>query len=126
MEYKESYITYRKLRSEEALRDVKIAIENNSFNLAENRIYYAIFYLISALALKNGFSTKKHKQLMNWFHKEYIGTGIVSSEMWKIYKKAFDNRLDGDYEDLIEFNETQVNKDFENLKIFIEEIKKLF
>ena len=37
MEYKESYITYRKLRSEEAIKDAELAIKNNKLERFENR-----------------------------------------------------------------------------------------
>jgi len=32
---------------------------------AENRIYYAIYYIVSALAIKNDYSTSKHSQLLS-------------------------------------------------------------
>jgi uncharacterized protein len=122
---KEDYISYRLSRSDEAVKDAKIAIGNNSLFNAENRIYYAIFYLVSTLASKNNFSTSKHKQLRNWFHDNFIRNGIISQEMWKIYNNAFDNRLAGDYDDFKDFNIDQVKTDFDNMKLFCNEVKRL-
>ena len=60
---------YRINRAEETLEEVKLAIENGRFHLAANRIYYAAFYIVSALALSRGFKTSKHSQLLSWFNK---------------------------------------------------------
>jgi len=81
---KDIIINYSIEKSWEAARDAKLAIENNSFFNAENRIYYAIFYLVSALALKNEFSTSKHRQLMGWFNQNYIKTQKIRTS-YKIY-----------------------------------------
>lgn len=50
-------------KSREALYDAEIAIENNRLDNAQNRIYYSIFYMITALAYKENFITSKHKNL---------------------------------------------------------------
>jgi len=123
---KEDFISYRISRSEEAIKDAELAINNNSLFNAENRIYYAIFYLVSALAAKHNFSTSKHKQLKNWFHNNFIRNNIVSQGLWKIYNKSFDNRLESDYDDFKKFTIEQVKADFEEMKFFCNEIKKLF
>ena len=122
---KEDYISYRLSRSDEAAKDAELAIKNNSLFNAENRIYYSIFYLISALAAKNNYSTSKHKQLRNWFHDNFIRNEMVPQNLWKIYQKAFDNRLAGDYDDFKEFSIEQVKADFNDLIFFCKEIKKL-
>lgn len=65
-------IKYRINRAEETLDEVNLAIENGRLHLAANRIYYAAFYIVSALALKRGFKTSKHSQLLSWFNKEFV------------------------------------------------------
>jgi len=57
-------IKYRINRAEETLGDTKLAIENNRLHLVANRIYYSVFYVVSALALKKDFTTSKHSQLL--------------------------------------------------------------
>jgi len=65
---KEALIKYRLERSLETISEVEHAIQNNHLHLAANRIYYAIFYAVSALAAKNNFSTSKHFTLLSWFN----------------------------------------------------------
>ena len=45
-------IEHRIGRATDAIDDVKFLIENKKLHLAVNRIYYGIFYVLSALALK--------------------------------------------------------------------------
>jgi len=66
---KDELIKYRIERAKETIQEAELSLKNKSLHLAQNRIYYSIFYIISALALKNNFSTSKHVQLLGWFNK---------------------------------------------------------
>jgi uncharacterized protein (UPF0332 family) len=57
-------IKYRLNRASETLEEAKISIGNKRYLLAANRIYYASFYAVSALAIKHEFKTSKHSQLL--------------------------------------------------------------
>lgn len=48
MEYREDLIRYRISRAEGTIEEAELAIKNNKLSLAENRIYYSIFYIVSA------------------------------------------------------------------------------
>lgn len=65
---KKELIKHRLTKAKVSLEDSKLAIDNSRFLNAENRIYYAIFYSVSALAAKYDFSTSKHFQLLGWFN----------------------------------------------------------
>jgi len=122
---RDELIKYRVKRAKETAEDARIALENDRLYNAENRIYYAIFYIISALSLQNNFSTSKHSQLLSWFNRNYVKTGMVSKEIGKIYKKQFENRLEGDYDDFVELIKEDVEVDYKNMLDFISEIEKL-
>jgi uncharacterized protein (UPF0332 family) len=122
---KEALIKYRIERCKETIEEANLAIENNRSHLAENRIYYSIFYIVSALALKNNFSTSKHSQLKGWFNKNFILTGKIAKELGEIYYNVFENRMEGDYEDLVSFEIEDVKKDYQDMLRFVEEIGKL-
>jgi len=122
---KDALINYRVERAKETIEEAKVAIDNNKLFSAENRIYYAIFYIVSALALKSDFSTGKHFQLMGWFNKIFVKTKKVSFETGKIYFDSFEKRQQGDYEDLKYFTTDEVNSDFEAMLRFVNEIEKL-
>ena len=122
---KEELIKHRLSKAKESLEDAAIAIKSNRLLNAENRIYYSIFYTVSALAVKYDFSTSKHFQLLGWFNKTFIKTDKVSKEFGKIYKRQFENRLESDYDDFVNFDLEDVKKNYDNAKKFVKELEKL-
>jgi uncharacterized protein (UPF0332 family) len=90
---------------------------------AVNHIYYAMFYATSALALHNGFSTSKHKQLHGWFNQQFISTGLLEKRLYKMLIEAFKQRSDGDYEDDITFTAKEVEALFETMTEYIATLK---
>jgi uncharacterized protein (UPF0332 family) len=121
----EDLIKYRIQKSHETTEDARIALENNRLRNALNRVYYSNFYIVSALALKENFSTSKHAQLLGWFNKNYIKTKIISPDLGKIYRESFDNRQESDYEDFVEYDKTDIEQKYYDMLRFVEEIEKL-
>ncbi len=70
-------IKYRLDQSRETVELAKFLIDSGKLTTAVNRIYYGIFYAVTALAIKYSFETSKHGQLIGWFNKEFIATNIV-------------------------------------------------
>ena len=50
----EDYIAYRIQRAKETILEVEIHIQNEFWNTAVNRMYYACYYAVGALLIKNG------------------------------------------------------------------------
>ncbi len=117
---KEELIQYRLERSKTTADEARSAIEANFLFNAENRIYYSIFYSVSALALKFNFSTSKHKQLLGWFNLNFIKTGLIPAKYGKIYHNAYDKRQESDYDDFVTLNIDEVEADLENMQEFIQ------
>ena len=97
-EDRDTLIKYNVEKSKQAIEDAQFLIENNKLYIAANRIYYRIFYILSALALKHRFPTKKHHQLHGWFNKNFIHTNIIDEKYSQIVKQAFKIRSDADYD----------------------------
>jgi len=116
-------INHRINKSHLTIDDAKFSLENNKTSIALNRIYYSIFYIVSALALIYDFSTSKHKQLLGWFNKNFIFTGILENKLFKIYSLAFDKRQESDYEDFPEINIDAVQKYYEDALYFINKLE---
>lgn len=99
-EDKATYVRYRLDTAQEFLADARLLLQNNSLKSAANRIYYAMFQAVSAVALHMGFVTKSHSQLKGWFDKTLVKTGTLDKALGKAYGHAFDLRTSGDYKDL--------------------------
>lgn len=94
-------------KSGKTLQDAQLLADNQRWAAAANRLYYAAYYAVSALLLKNGISVKTHEGMIQMFGKHFIKSGIVSQEMGKTYSSLFSLRLTGDYED--DYNVTQAD-----------------
>ncbi len=125
MANKNSLIDYRIERAKQTVIEAKFNFENGFLNLTENRVYYAMFYAVSALALKYDFVTSKHSVLKGWFNKEFIFTKKIDTFYYKIYNRAFERRQEGDYDDFITFEKDEVELDLQNMDIFLVEIFRL-
>jgi hypothetical protein len=118
-------IKYRINRAEETFDEVKLAIVNERLHLAANRIYYSVFYIVSALALKKGFKTSKHSQLLSWFNKEFVKKELVDKNLGKFYLDAYEMRQEGDYDDLVSFELKYIEEKLVLAKEFIKKIKEI-
>ncbi len=111
-------------KAKDAICSAEYNFENKFYTTCQNRLYYAIFYIVSALAYKDNFITSKHSQLMSWFNKKYIYTDkIFDKKLFKIYKETFLNRQKGDYDFMFELDENDLKLSIEDVKIFVETIK---
>lgn len=61
---KKNLIDYRLEQADETIQDVKLLVNNERYRSAIIKIYYGMFYALSALAIANNFQTSKHGQLI--------------------------------------------------------------
>jgi len=115
-------IKFRMQQAEECIGEVKFLIENRKYKIAVNRIYYGMFYSLLALALKYRFESSKHSQLIGWFNKNFIHTGIMEIKYGKMINKAFTLRNESDYEPFIEYEEQEVMELFVKMKEFVNSV----
>ena len=124
-EQRKALIEYRSEQAQSAIKEAEILIDNRMFRASVNRIYYGMFYMVLALALKHEFETSKHGQLIGWFNKNFIKDGLISTKYGRMLKDAFDYRQKGDYATFTEFLIDEVIEMHKNMKDFITEREKL-
>ena len=112
-------------KTKDTVEDVSFLIENNKLFLAINRIYYGLYYILSALAVSYQFSTSKHTQLIGWFNKNFVKENKIDIKYAKYIQEAFEKRSKGDYDLFVEFSEDDVKDIFKKMKETISEIEKL-
>ena len=120
---RETLIKYRIEQAHEAIEDAQLAINNNKLKMGVNRIYYGMFYILAALALKYRFKTSKHKGLIAWFSKTFVKDGKIDRKYGRMIRDAFVRRSDGDYGAFVTFVKEDVLKSFEDMKDFISTIE---
>lgn len=124
----EERVTYAARRLESAsdtISDAEVLVKDERYRSAVNRIYYAMFYAVGALALREGFATSSHGQLRGYFNREFVKPGHVSVEMGKAYGVAFDARTKGDYDDLVSFERDEVRALLDDARAFVDAVARL-
>ncbi|MBS1486690.1 MAG: HEPN domain-containing protein [Bacteroidetes bacterium] len=119
------FINYRIEKSEQAYADAKLLAQNERWNACVNRLYYSIYYIVSALALKENIITQTYSGLKSQFNLHFVKTGKVSIEFGKLYSDLFDSRQKGDYGDMYDFDKEAIDELITPVGNFIKTIKQL-
>lgn len=97
------YLRYRMTRAAESLEVARLALDNNHLQDAVNRLYYACFYMVTALLQTRGFASAKHSGVRALFNQNWIKTGALPHAMGRFYQEIFERRQEGDYADRATF-----------------------
>ena len=115
---------YRVKRAIEDLRDAQILYQEKSYCAANNRAYYAIFHMISAVHALDGNQYKKHKDAIASFNKLYIHTEIFPREYGRKIAEAEEIRHASDYDDFYVASKEETEEQIETAEALIILIKK--
>ncbi len=122
---RESLIEYRLKQAIDTIELAKFLLSSDKLVIAVNRIYYGMYYALTALALKYAFETSKHGQWIGWFNTEFISGKKVEPKYGKILRNAYQNRTKGDYDAFVLFSTIEVESMLGEMVDFIEEIRSL-
>jgi len=121
----DDYVVYRVQRADDTIKEVEILIENKFWNAAINRMYYACFYAVGALLVKNGIETSSHSGTRQKFGQVFVKTGQIDKSLGKHYTELFEKRNKGDYNDFFDHDEKTVLRMLPLTMELISQIKKL-
>ncbi|MCD4698321.1 MAG: HEPN domain-containing protein [Bacteroidales bacterium] len=120
---KKDLIKYRMERAWDTFDDAEILVEKEKWNATINKLYYSVFYAVSALLLINDLKPTTHSGAKSNFTQYFIKNGLIPKKFGKIYSQLFTWRQKGDYTDLFDFDRQQVEPYFEPVKEFIQIIE---
>ena len=98
---REELIGYRITKAKDTLQEVNLHIENELWNTAVNRLYYACYYAVSALLIDKKIKTKSHKGVRQMFGLHYVKPGLIDKNLAKFFTDLYDLRQTWDYDDFI-------------------------
>ena len=122
---KSDLIAYRLNRATDTLQEINIHVENGLWNTAINRLYYACFYAATALLLDNDINATTHSGVRQMLGLHFIRTGIINSDLGKVFTDLFDKRHTSDYDDFIQVTKEDVEDLLPLANLFIKTIKEL-
>jgi len=99
--------------------DAELLFSLNKIPAAVNRIYYAVFYCLLAFGLKHDFKTSKHLQLIGWFNKSFIATGLIDANYGRIFRDCYEYRKSADYDAFVNIEYSDVELLLDEMKSFL-------
>ncbi len=112
-------------QAKESLASAQRELKAEAYSFAVNRLYYAVFYAVSAALLERQSSFKKHSGVRAAFHREFIKTGLLDMKWGKLYDQLFEDRQEADYLALISFDRDYVETQLTKSSQFLNEIRPL-
>lgn len=116
-------VQYRLHRAEETFEEAETLVERNFYNAAINRYYYACYYAVIALLLKNDITAQTHQGVKQMFGLYFIRTGKIDNVYSQFYAQLFNDRISGDYDDFLLYDYEKVSSLRPKVKEFIIKIK---
>ena len=95
-------------RAEKILSQVETLRANALWDILANRLYYALYHAVISLLIKNRIQVGTHKGAVVMFSREFVKTGIFSTEEGRVFSSLEQLRESGDYNCLIETTETEI------------------
>lgn len=117
-------IAHRVAQAKSTALEAELLLNNDMLRGSMNRIYYSMFYMLQALSLKYQFESSKHTQLLGWFNKTFIHTGIIDVKFSKIITKAYNLRTKGDYATVYNLDKQELLQLFGEMTELISEIER--
>ncbi|WP_455624879.1 HEPN domain-containing protein [Parabacteroides sp.] len=98
-------VTYRIERAKETLAEADLLIGGKCYNAAVNRLYYACYYAVIALLVKNRINAQTHDGVKQMFGLHFIVSGKLDRKYSRFYSQLFNARMSGDYDDFLFYDE---------------------
>jgi uncharacterized protein (UPF0332 family) len=81
----QALIDYRLQRADEALEEARLMQNIGHWNSCANRLYYAAFYAVSALLVRDGRAASKHSGIKALFNQHYVKLSVATKENGRLY-----------------------------------------
>lgn len=91
IESKNALVKYRLERASETMKEAALLSGEGYFNAAINRLYYACYYAVISLLLKNDLQAQSHAGVKTMFGLHFVSSGIVPIEIGKTLSTLLKN-----------------------------------
>ena len=124
-EEKSTLVAYRLKRADETYAEAVATCSMKLWPATANRLYYAAFYAVSALLLKNSLHAQSHSGVKALFGMNFIKTGLLDVNYGRTFSRLFEMRQSGDYDDMFDLTSDDVIPYIEPTKNLINAVKEL-
>lgn len=124
---KETLLAYRLREAKETLSDARTLLASHgTTRTVINRSYYATFYAVLALFIKEGtdIRSSKHAGVIALFDREFVHAGKIAVEHSRTLHRLFDARQESDYKEFVQYSVEEARKFFALAEAFIAEVER--
>ena len=112
-------------RASEAPAAARLLLQEQFFDSAASRAYYAAFYAVTAALLYEQESFKTHSSVISAFHRVFVKTSRVNIEHGKRLNHLFELRGIGDYGEMHHVPQREAERAVEDAATLIETVHNL-
>ena len=112
-------------RAYETWEETKEIVNSELWLAAANRMYYACYYLTTALLVSHGIDATTHTGVIRMLGMHFVSQGFVSKEMNRYYGRLFELRQNGDYDDWVMVSAGDVMPLFNQMEDYFNAIEPL-
>ena len=116
-------ITLELEKVDKILSQLDTQVKANLWDMAANRLYYALFHAVSAMLICDHHEVGTHRGAVNKFNLYYIKEGLFTKEEGRLYSRLQRLREDGDYNCSIDVEQEEVEEKITPTRLLIDKIK---
>lgn len=124
-EDREQLVKLRIENAHQTMREAKLMMDNEFWNAAINRMYYACYYAVTALLLKHGIEAHTHSGVRQMLGLHFVKTGKLPVALSNHYSNLFSKRHSGDYDIFMFYDKDAVETIYPQSEEFIAAIEDL-
>lgn len=114
---------YRLKEAKDSLRVAENCLTDGFYKDSINRSYYSAFYSIKAVLALGKVDFKRHKDVVAYFNKEYVATGIFEREIGRRLSTLKQLREKSDYDDFYIASKEKAEEQLETAKIILKNVE---
>lgn len=114
---------YRLKEADDSLKVAKHCLNEELYKDSINRSYYAAFYAVKAVLALSTVDFKRHKDVMGYFNKEYVASGIFPRETGRRLGTLQRVREKSDYDDFYIASKEKATEQYETAEMMIVTVK---
>ena len=124
-EERDAVVQYRIEKSMKSFQEAEKVSEISLWNIAANRLYYAIFCLSTAILIHKGLSAHTRAGVITMIGLHLVKQGLLTTEDMRLIRKMFSLRQEGDYEDFVEVSEEEIHEYLPQVQALLEKMRTL-
>ena len=120
-QHRKELVDYWLERAGDSVKSSESELQAGRLAFAINRMYYALFYAVTASLAAQGKKLGKHSAVRAAFHRDFVRKGKVHKSYGRLYDELFNARQQGDYLPLVKFDRAVVKSQLSEVKRFLAE-----